>query len=57
MEIEEIIIFLIVCALLVIGVNYCENEQEKELEIIKKNKDYEIYKKCIEVDEEWYCYD
>lgn len=57
MELEELVIFVIICALLVLGINWCSNEQKKELEIIKNKKDYEVYKNCIEVDEEWYCYD
>lgn len=57
MELEELVIFVIICALLVLGINWASNEQKKELEIIKNNKDYEVYKNCIEVDKEWYCYD
>ena len=57
MELEELIIFVIIIALLILGINWVSNEQKKELEIIKNNKDYEVYKNCIEVDEEWYCYD
>ena len=57
MELEELVIFIIICGLLVLGVNYADNEQKKEFEILKKNKEYTVHKKCIEFDEDWYCYD
>lgn len=30
MELDELVIFLIVCALLVLGVNWADNEQKKK---------------------------
>lgn len=31
-------------------------ELKKELEIIKNTKDYQVYDKCYEFDEKYYCY-
>ena len=54
---EDLFIALVLCFLFIFGVNFIQHEQEKEMEILKKNKEYIIHKQCIEFDGEWYCYD
>lgn len=57
MDSENLFIFMLLSLFAVYIFVVIGNEKEKELEILKKNKDFEIYNHCIEFDKEWYCYD
>lgn len=54
---EEFILPII--AMLAIGclIVYLDRENTKEIEIIKKTKEFVIHDNCKEFDEKWYCYE
>ena len=55
---DGIFIIIGICAFFVLKFlsNQCETESKKELELIRNTKDYQVYEKCYEFDEKYYCY-
>ena len=60
MDFEDCI-FIIIGIFAFFALKFISNENEielqKELELIKNTKDYQVYEKCYEFDEQYYCYD
>ena len=57
MDFEDIIIPLIIGLFFSLIIVNSARENEKEIEIIKKTKDFVIHENCKEFEEVWYCYD
>ena len=57
MDLENLLFCFLLIGCLVIVLVQMDNDKEKEIEIIKKTKEYTIYQNCEYLDEEWYCYD
>lgn len=57
MESFEIVGIILIAALFGVFLVELDQENAKELELIKNTKEYVIHKNCQEFDGVWYCYD
>ena len=57
MDLDNLVIILLIFMLAIILVAEVNNNKEKEIEILKKTKEYVIYQNCEYFDEEYYCYE
>ena len=56
MDIIDVIGFICLAVFIGILLVQFDNENQKEIELIKNTQEYVMYDNCYKLDESWYCY-